>query len=144
MAETLGSLCDKLTIIKLKQYHCDEVQKKYSLNKQEIMLIEEIDSYLADLTKGNIPPEKITFDSNKIYKKTGNETREFSAELGDIISQLANINCELWHEQDKVYDFSNVPIDEKNIVVNNLAILNLERNKCIDEINNIIKRKFSK
>jgi hypothetical protein len=33
-----------------------------------------------------------------------------------------------------VYDFEKVTFTEKNIVVKQLAVLNLERNKCIDEI----------
>jgi len=31
MAETLGSLCDKLTIVKLKQFHTGDVQRLESL-----------------------------------------------------------------------------------------------------------------
>ncbi len=52
-----------------------------------------------------------------------------------MISELSHINCSLWHEQERVYDFESVPVNEKDMVVKKLAILNLERNKCIDEIN---------
>ena len=31
MAETLGSLCDKLTVVKLKQFHADDPQRLESL-----------------------------------------------------------------------------------------------------------------
>jgi hypothetical protein len=34
-----------------------------------------------------------------------------------------------------VYAFEEVAPEEKNKVVKNLALLNLERNKCIDKIN---------
>ena len=44
------------------------------------------------------------------------------------------VNCKLWHEQEKVYDFEKVPSAEKDTVVKQLALLNLERNKCIDQI----------
>ena len=44
------------------------------------------------------------------------------------------MNCELWHEQEKVYDFAAVPGDQKDAVVKQLAILNLQRNECIDRI----------
>ena len=43
MAETLGYLCDKLTIVKLKQYHCDDESKARSLSGQCSMLVQEND-----------------------------------------------------------------------------------------------------
>lgn len=69
MAETLGMLCDKLTIVKLKQYHTDEEDRLKSLGRQALQLQKEIDVYIADAIKGKIPPEKLTFAANKILKK---------------------------------------------------------------------------
>ena len=138
MAETLGSLCDKLTIVKLKQYHTDNSEKLKSLNIQENQLKNEIDIFIYDAIQGKIPIEHMTFDSNKVYKSEGNETREFTGSIASIFSDLSNINCELWHEQEKVYEFEIIPYDKKDEVVKNLAVLNLERNKCIDEINKLL------
>ena len=76
MAETLGMLCDKLTIVKLKQYHTEEAQKLASLNNQAIQLQEEIDEYVSNAVSGNIPLAKLTFASNKVFKKEGNEVAE--------------------------------------------------------------------
>ena len=135
MAETFGMLCDKLTIVKLKQYHSDDPGKLKSLIDQATALQNEIDQYFADGISGKIPVEKLSFAANKVYNPAGNEIREFVGGVGDFISQLADINCQLWHEQEKVYEFEKVPVDEKNAVVKNLAVLNLERNKCIDLIN---------
>jgi len=42
MAETLGSLCDKLTIVKLKQWHSTDPERLKSLGSQEISLTDEI------------------------------------------------------------------------------------------------------
>jgi hypothetical protein len=134
MAETLGMLCDKLTIVKLKQYHTDEEDRLKSLGRQALQLQEEIDVYIADAIKGKIPPEKLTFAANKIFKKEGNETKEVTGNIGDIFFRLADVNCRLWHEVEKGYDIENVPIEEKDNLVKMLAILNLERNKCIDAI----------
>jgi len=139
MAETLGMLCDKLTIVKLKQYHSEDQARLDSLAKQEQMLKQEIDEYVSEAIAGNIPIEKLAFESNKVFKKEGNIVKSVSGTIGSVFSQLAAINCDLWHEQEKVYDFEKVPGDEKNIVVKKLAHLNLERNKCIDEID----RQFS-
>jgi len=134
MAETLGSLCDKLTIIKLKQYHTDDIVRTKSLNEQLFNLINEIDGFIENSIAGKIPLNKLTFKANKVFKQKGNETRDFKGSIGNIFSNLAEINCLLWHEQEKVFEFETVPIEEKDIVVKKLAILNLERNKCIDEI----------
>ena len=136
MAETLGMLCDKLTIIKLKQYHTEDSLKLESLNSQCIQLQSEIDEYVSDAISGKIPTSKMVFVSNKVYKSEGNEVREIFGQIGQVFSQLADVNCKLWHEQEKVYEFEKVPSDLKNMVVKQLAILNLERNKCIDAINN--------
>jgi len=138
--ETLGSLCDKITIIKLKQYHSKDERKLATLLLHEKLVKAEINDFIALAIKGEIPVEKLTFESTKVYKVQGNETKEISGEIGEVISELAKVNCELWHEQEKVYEFENVPSEEKNKVVKRLAILNLERNKCIDFIDYKFKK----
>jgi hypothetical protein len=140
MADTLGSLCDKLTIVKLKQFHSvDEVRLK-SLSLQEKSLQEEIDHFLNNALEGNIPVQNLTFSANKVYKQQGNEISEIYGTIGEVFSKLAEVNCRLWHEQEKVYEFEKVPAEEKNKVVKQLAILNLERNKCIDEIDKNLQK----
>jgi hypothetical protein len=134
MAETLGMLCDKLTIVKLKQYHTEDKERLQSLEKQEQQLQQEIDTYVNDAVNGNIPPEKLTLASNKVFKKEGNEVEDVDGNIGSLFSQLADINCRLWHEVEKGYDIANVPADEKDKLINMLAVLNLQRNKCIDAI----------
>jgi len=134
MAETLGSLCDKLTIVKLKQYHTGDVKRLESLAHQETQLCEEIDTFVHDAIEGKIPQERMVFSSNKIYKMKGNEIPEISGTISTIFSELAQVNCDLWHEQEKVYEFEKVPPDEKDNVVKRLALLNLQRTQCIDEI----------
>ncbi len=136
MAETLGMLCDKLTIVKLKQYHTTDELKQESLTIQARQLQEEIDTYLDDAINGRIDTAKMTFASNKVFKKDSNKVNEVTGNIGEVFYQLADVNCRLWHEQEKVYEFETVPEAEKNTVVKQLALLNLERNKCIDAINN--------
>lgn len=144
MAETLGMLCDKLTIVKLKQYHTDNAERLASLDKQASQLKDEIDEYVVDAIEGRIPIDRMSFAANKVYKEEGNNVSEVNGNFGEIVYQLADINCRLWHEQEKVYDFKSVPAEEKDRVVNQLAILNLERNKCIDAINNFLIEMISK
>ena len=135
MAETLGMLCDKLTIVKLKEYHTEDPSRLNSLKEQAGQLQQEIDEYIVQAMKGDIPVDRLTFASNKVFKKEGNEVADVSGRIGEVFYQLADVNCRLWHEQEKVYEFETVPADEKNKVVKQLAVLNLERNKCIDSIN---------
>jgi ribosomal protein L44E len=137
MAETLGMLCDKLTIVKLKQYHTEDKDRLISLEKQSAQLQAEIDEYVNNAVKGKIPLEKMTFDANKVFKTEGNAVDEVAGSFGETMYQLADVNCRLWHEQEKVYEFEKVPVEEKDKVVKKLALLNLERNKCIDRINDL-------
>lgn len=134
MAETLGSLCDKLTIVKLKQWHSDDSTRLISLAEQEFALKNEIDEFVATAISGEIPVGKLTFAANKVYKKEGNAINGIEGEIGEVFSRLAVVNCKLWHEQEKVYEFDKVPVEQKNGVVKLLALLNLERNQCIDQI----------
>jgi hypothetical protein len=138
MAETLGMLCDKLTIVKLKQYHSEDEARLKSLAIQAGQLQTEIDEYISDAVSGRIETFRMTFAANKVFKKEGNEVAEVKGNFGEVFYQLADVNCRLWHEQEKVYEFKSVPVDEKDIVVNQLAKLNLERNKCIDAINELL------
>jgi hypothetical protein len=138
MAETLGMLCDKLTVVKLKEYHTTDAKRLESLATQALQLQEEIDEYVSLAMAGGIPTEKLSFASNKVYKQRDIRFRNLPNTVGSVFYELAAVNCELWHEQEKVYDFAAVPVAEKDKVVEKLAVLNLERNNCIDKINALL------
>jgi len=147
MAETLGLLCDKLTIVKLKQFHSDDIDRLKSLVSQEQQLKTEIDNFVTSAISGDIPVDRLTFATNKVFKQEGNFVADVQGGIGQVFAKLAEVNCTLWHEQEKVYDFESVPLEEKNMVVKQLALLNLERNKCIDGIDrqfrNLVETKLS-
>lgn len=134
MAETLGSLCDKLTIVKLKQFHSEDAERLQSLASQQAQLQNEINEFVANALNGETPVERLAFAANKVFKSQGNEIGEVTGSIGEIFGLLAETNCELWHEQEKVYDFEQVPSHQKDTVVKQLALLNLKRNSCIDQI----------
>jgi hypothetical protein len=138
MAETLGTLADKLTPLKLNHFHTAAEARLESLARQETQLKTEMDEFVRAAAAGETPLEKLTFSANKVYKKEGNDTQEIRGSLGEIFAQLADTNCRLWHVQEKVYEFEAIPVAEKDAVVKDLAIINLERNNCIDEMD----RKF--
>ncbi len=144
MAETLGSLCDKLTIVKLKQWHIEDKAKLDSLSAQEKQLKDEIDTYIGSAVSGVIPIEKLTFAANKVYAKEGNVIEDIKGSIGEIFAKLAAVNCELWHEQENVYEFEKVPAERKDKVVKQLAILNLQRTKCIDNIDSTLREIIEK
>jgi hypothetical protein len=134
MAETLGSLCDKLTIVKLKQWHTEDAARQESLARQQRQLQQEIDEFVAGALAGAIPPERLTFAANKVYKKEGNAVPETRGSVAEVMSRLAEVNCKLWHEVEKGYEIERVPPEAKDGLIKQLAVLNLERNQCIDEI----------
>ncbi len=134
MAETLGFLCDKLTIVKLKQWHSEDPERLKILSIQEKQLENEIDEFIAAAIAGHTPIDRLTFAANKVYKKENNQVPDVAGSIGEVFSQLAHVNCQLWHEQEKVYEFEKIPVEDKDKVVKQLALLNLERNKCIDRI----------
>jgi len=134
MADTLGSLCDKLTIIKLKQWHSSDTERLASLQAHGEQIQAEINEYIGAALGGLIPLERLVFPANKVYKQNSIILDEIVGNMGELFAQLAHINCALWHEQEKVYDFENIPLAEKDVVVKKLAVLNLQRNQCIDGI----------
>ena len=134
MAETLGSLCDKLATVKLKLWHTGDDDRLQSLRAQEKQLQYEIDEFMRAAVAGNIPLERLTFAQNKVYKKEGNVVPAFDGTLGESFAQLAQTVCKLWHVQEKVYEFESIPADQKDGVIKELAIVNLERNQCIDQL----------
>ncbi len=140
MAETLGTLADKLTTVKLKLWHTDDPGRTRSLEEQQKQLQDEMNEFVAAALAGEIPIEKLTFAANKVYKKDGNAVPEFNGNIGEMFSQLAAVNCRLWHVQEKVYEFEQVPMDQKDEVVKQLAIVNLERNQCIDRLDQEFQR----
>lgn len=105
MAETLGSLCDKLTIVKLKQWHSTAPERLKSLALQEKQLAEEIDAFVARAASGTISPDRLTFAANKVYSEAKNAIPTAEGTIADLFSKLTEVNCEL-----------------------------LQRNQCIDQI----------
>lgn len=143
MAETLGSLCDKLSIVQLKKYHSSDEEKLASLEVQNQQLITEINEFIEDAGSGHIPIERLSFASNKVHKKSY-ELGTFEKTFGALIAQLAQANCDLWHEQEKVYDIEAVPSEAKNVLIGNLAKLNLRRTGCIDNIDRLFQGLMTK
>ena len=88
MAETLGSLCDKLTIVKLKRWHSEDADRLKSLAAQEKQLQDEINEFMSAAIAGAIPVERLTFAANKVYKKKATRSGIFRGVLGKSSQRL--------------------------------------------------------
>jgi hypothetical protein len=123
--------------VKLKLYHksADKVDEITALNKQQAILLDEIDQFIIAAVNGQIPPDRIVAPQCKVYKQEGNEINvQNSQSLAALINGLVEANYKMYVNQDKLYNFSNVPSNEKDQIVNKCCVLNLERNKFMDQI----------
>ena len=148
MAETLGSLVDKLSIKNLRIWHLDEAleQKNTSdyaelkakrdlADKQRQNLVNEINDFLVSAFKGEvcIRDEKI-----KMYANTNVSSSDSIKKLGEAVSELAFRNIKLWHCEDEVRrtDLADVEIVK---IKRRIDTTNQERNDLMDKVDEILQ-----
>ena len=148
MAETLGSLVDKLSIKNLRIWHLDEAleQKNTSdyaelkakrdlADKQRQALVNEINDFLVSAYKGEvcIRDEKI-----KLYANTNVSSSDSIKKLGEAVSELAFRNIKLWHCEDEVRrtDLADVEIVK---IKRRIDTTNQERNDLMDKVDEILQ-----
>ena len=148
MAETLGSLVDKLSIKNLRIWHLDEAleQKNTSdyaelkakrdlADKQRQTLVNEINDFLVSAFKGEvcIRDEKI-----KLYANTNVSSSDSIKKLGEAVSELAIRNIKLWHCEDEVRrtDLADVEIVK---IKRRIDTTNQERNDLMDKVDEILQ-----
>ena len=144
MAETLGSLVDKLTI---KNIRLNNLRKKRGKNKRKIgivqsqrrELIEEMDQFLAQALKGKV---KLKDEKVKLYKQPRAEEK-ILATLGALVDRLCQKNMQLWHLEDEARrsDVNDAYIGR---IKRKIDITNLSRNDLIDRIDELLERKVKK
>ena len=153
MAETLGSLVDKLSIKNLRIWHLDEAleQKNTSdyaelkakrdlADKQRQNLVNEINDFLVSAFKGEvcIRDEKI-----KLYANTNVSSSDSIKKLGEAVSELAIRNIKLWHCEDEVRrtDLADVEIVK---IKRRIDTTNQERNDLMDKVDEILQSQSEK
>ena len=149
MAETLGSLVDKLSIKNLRIWHLDEVlendqaskvkefQAKRDLaHRQRQDLIKEIDSFIDAALRGEV---RIRDEKIKMYTNTNVSSSETIKALGNAVSELACRNIKLWHLEDEV---RRTDLPDATIVQTKRKIdaTNQERNDLIDKVDQILSK----
>lgn len=155
MAETLGSLIDKLTIKDLREHYLKEMlkSKKKNLNTAELRkklklvrlqkkdLMTEINNFLAAAVKGKV---KIREEKLKLYTAPENIRRIPKLNtLGEAISHLAQKNLELWRLEDKA---RRKDVDDSYIgkVKRKIDLANQQRNDLIDALDELLEKCLKK
>lgn len=154
MAETLGSLIDKLSIKILREFHIKQSMKRKDkkfnqkklkdmlkiLKKQKKNLIEEIETFISQAAK-----TKRVFAEEKL--KLYNEPRltvkiDGLKNIGLCIDKLAKTNIELWNLEDEARreNVNNAYIGKIKKKIN---IANQKRNDLIDAIDRLVKKKIT-
>jgi len=142
LAETLGSLVDKLTI---KNIRLNNLRKKGSKKKIDIVqsqrkeLIEEMNQFLARALKRKV---KLKDEKVKLYKQPKVEEK-ILATLGALVDRLCQKNMQLWHLEDEARrsDVNDAYIGR---IKRKIDITNLSRNDLIDRIDELLERKVKK
>lgn len=133
MSETLGSLLDKLSVLKIRQWHENDCVTLSRLIEQETDLSQEINDFVHDAVTGAIPLNKLTSPAYKNQRKNGSPI--VIRDISSLFSDLADVNCELWHDVDKSHQSpDSMSRDEWAHLVSRLATLNLERNEYKESI----------
>ena len=150
MAETLGSLIDKLSIKNLRYWHLDEdsqardssdPQKQELMDKMELVdrqrkeLLEEIDVCLSSALAGEV---RIRDEKVKLYKNLNVTSADDVNHLGEAVSKLAMSNIKLWHLEDEV---RREDLPDTDIVKTKRKIdtNNQERNNFMDKVDEILE-----
>ena len=146
MAETLGSLVDKLSIKNLRIWHLEEALEKDSdseelktkrdlADKQRQNLVQEINGFLVAALQGDvcIRDEKI-----KMYTNTNVSSSDSVKKLGEAVSELAFRNIKLWHCEDEV---RRTDLEDSEIVKikRRIDTTNQERNDLMDKVDQILQ-----
>ena len=146
MAETLGSLVDKLSIKNLRIWHLEEALEKDSdseelkakrdlADKQRQSLVQEINGFLVAALQGEvcIRDEKI-----KMYTNTNVSSSDSIKKLGEAVSELAFRNIKLWHCEDEVRR-TDLADSEIVKIKRRIDSTNQERNDLMDKVDEILQ-----
>ena len=151
MAETLGSLIDKLSIKSLRYWHLDEsIQKEDSsgpktkelkakldlVDSQRKDLRNEIDAFLAAALAGDV---KICDEKVKLYYNTNVSSFGNVNKLGEAVSELAVRNNRMWHLEDEVRR-EDLPDSEIVKLKRRIDQTNQERCDLVDKVDEILKK----
>ncbi len=151
MAETLGSLVDKLSIKNLRLWHLDEAieakgnshpdiaplnAKRELVDRQRKELADEIDVFIATAIQGKA---KIRDEKVKLYQNRNVSSSDAIVDMGQAIGELTIRNIRLWHLEDEV---RRTDISDAEIVAckRKIDTANQERNDLMDKVDEILEQ----
>jgi hypothetical protein len=151
MAETLGSLVDKLSIKNLRIWHIEEAlevegmpaleleelkAKRDLAVKQRQGLMAEVDGFLGAALRGEV---QIRDEKIKMYTNTNVSPSDGVKALGEAVSELAFRNIKLWHLEDEA---RRTDLPDATIVQTKRKIdsTNQERNNLMDKVDEILSK----
>jgi len=155
MAETLGSLVDKLTIKSIREFHLEEIlklkkpkfpkkqvkHKLAMLKKQKSLFFKEIDQFVSLAFQGKI---HLREEKLKLYNRP-----QDMGKIGKIstipqaIDTLARKNLELWHLEDEARR-NDVPLSYIGKIKKKIDLANQQRNDLIDKLDELLETKVKK
>ncbi|OGW15999.1 MAG: hypothetical protein A3K09_06370 [Nitrospinae bacterium RIFCSPLOWO2_12_FULL_47_7] len=148
MAETLGSLVDKISIKNLRLWHLDEMieadgkdtgqlkEKRDLVARQQQDLANEIDAFLIAAYQGKV---KIRDEKVKLYQNRNVAASDGITSMGQAVSELSSRNIRLWHLEDRV---RRTDLTDAEIVAckKQIDTSNQERNDLMDKIDEILEK----
>ena len=152
MAETLGSLIDKLSIKSIREFYLEKMlasrktakeakAKLALLKKQKRLLLKEVESFIAEAIKGGI---QLKDEKLKLYNKP--RLRGKIGKIGKLsqaIDALARKNMQLWGLEDEARR-EDVPLSQIGKTKRKIDFANQQRNDLIDKIDDILERRVAK
>jgi hypothetical protein len=151
MAETLGSLVDKLTIKEIRVFHIaqmlEQKNRKFPrkdlegklavLDKQMKALKTEIDRFVRDAVRTGV---SVKDEKLKIYNAVKDIGRiPPTDKLGEAISGLARRNLALWHLEDEARRVD-VGLEFIGGIKRKIDLVNQQRNDYIDKIDDLLEK----
>ena len=151
MAETLGSLVDKLSIKNLRYWHLDEVIQAKDASDSQIEelkakmdlvdgqrkeLLEEIDAFLDAAFAGKV---RIRDEKVKLYKNLNVTSSDGLSQLGEAVSELSMSNIKIWHLEDEVRR-DDLPASKIVRTKRSIDTINQERNNFMDKVDEILEK----
>ena len=155
MAETLGTLIDKLSIKNLRHWHLNEVMQDKGLSDNQIEelkakinlvdcqrkeLLEEIDAFLVAALAGKV---RIRDEKIKLYKNLNVASSDGMSRLGEAVSKLSMSNIKIWHLEDKVRQ-DDLPDSTIVSTKRKIDTTNQERNNLMDKVDEILGNTLKK
>jgi hypothetical protein len=154
MAETLGSLIDKLTIKSIREFYVKgmalarsasrdaKIKEKLAiLARQKKALLEEIERFIAEAASKKTA---LRDDKLKLYNNPSLVNRIGKIKsLSHAIDKLARKNLQLWQLEDQARR-TDVKLSFIGAVKKKIDAANQQRNDLIDKIDELLEKKLRK